>query len=151
MPRRVRDDLLAQRRFRHILMALVAVSLAVGILIVPIEKNVGMIQDYEDGLWWTITTISSVGYGDVVPVTTLGRFVGAILQVLGFVMLSVLLGMVTFAINKKQETIYWAREFERFNQLERRLSEIEKQLQYLVRSEAERTGDLPTEDAKKEA
>lgn len=34
-------------------------------------------------MWWAVITITSVGYGDVYPVTTLGRFVGAIIAVIG--------------------------------------------------------------------
>ncbi len=143
MARRIREELLAQRRFRQMFVTLIVLALVAGFLIVPIERGAGPIQDIEDGLWWVITTISSVGYGDMVPVTTLGRILGAMLQVLGFVMLSLLLGMMTFALNKKQETIYWSREFERFNALEKKLTEMEKQLQYLVRSDAEKHGDIP--------
>lgn len=143
MRHRVRDELFAQRRFRQVFFALIVVAVVIGIVIVPIEGVRGNIRNIEDGLWWAITTISSVGYGDLVPVTTLGRLLGAFLQVLGVVMLGLLVGMMIFTLNRKQESVYWAREFNRFNELERRLSEIEKQLQYLVRSHAEQSGDVP--------
>ncbi len=143
MRHRVRDELLAQRRFRQVFFSLILLAVVIGIVIVPIERSQGSIRDFEDGLWWAITTISSVGYGDVVPVTTFGRVLGALLQAVGVVMLGLLVGMMTFALNRKQEAIYWAREFDRFNEVDAKLSEIEKQLRYLVRSEAEDSGHIP--------
>jgi len=143
MRHRVRDELFAQRRFRQVFIAFICLSVAIGMVIVPVERATGNIQSFEDGMWWAITTISSVGYGDLYPVTLLGRLLGTVLQVVGVVLLGLLVGMMTFTLNRKQENVYWSREFERFNELDRRLAEIEKQLQYLVRSTAEVAGDLP--------
>jgi voltage-gated potassium channel len=47
-----------------------------------------------DALWWAITTVSTVGYGDHFPVTTEGRFVAAGLMLAGVA----LLGVVTASI-----------------------------------------------------
>jgi voltage-gated potassium channel len=49
------------------------------------------ITTFGDALWWAITTMTTVGYGDIYPVTTSGRFVGAGLMVSGIA----LLGTVT--------------------------------------------------------
>lgn len=49
----------------------------------------GRLSSFFDGLWWSTTTITTVGYGDVYPVTAAGRIVG------GFTML---VGISTFAI-----------------------------------------------------
>jgi voltage-gated potassium channel len=34
-------------------------------------------------MWWGVTTLTTVGYGDLYPVTPLGRFMGAIIAILG--------------------------------------------------------------------
>lgn len=41
-----------------------------------------------DSMWWAIATVTTVGYGDVVPATIWGRSAGALIMVVGLVMLS---------------------------------------------------------------
>jgi len=48
-----------------------------------------------DALWWAFTTVTTIGYGDVYPVTTEGRLITAILIVFGVTMVSTL--TATFA------------------------------------------------------
>jgi voltage-gated potassium channel len=52
------------------------------------------ITSFGEALWWTITTISTVGYGDRYPVTFEGRLIAASLMVAGIA----LLGVVTASI-----------------------------------------------------
>lgn len=40
-------------------------------------------RSFGDGLWWALTTIATVGYGDITPTTTPGRFVGAATMIIG--------------------------------------------------------------------
>lgn len=47
------------------------------------------INDFGDALWWAVSTISTVGYGDHVPVTATGQFVAAGLMIGGIALLSV--------------------------------------------------------------
>lgn len=41
------------------------------------------------GLWWAVATLTTVGYGDLYPITPLGRFLGAIIALLGIGMVAV--------------------------------------------------------------
>ncbi len=55
----------------------------------------GPIQTFTDAIWWSLTTITTVGYGDMYPVTAEGRFVAAGLMFCGIGVLGVVTG--TFA------------------------------------------------------
>ncbi len=48
------------------------------------------IADVGDGLWWALTTITTVGYGDRYPVTVTGRLVAAVLMIGGVALLGVI-------------------------------------------------------------
>lgn len=41
------------------------------------------IQSWLDGIWWAVSTVTTVGYGDVTPVTTAGRVLGIVMMLAG--------------------------------------------------------------------
>ena len=61
-----------------------AVVLVFATAIYFIEKDVNpMLNSYIDALWWSFTTTSTVGYGDIVPVTVLGKLIGIAQMLVG--------------------------------------------------------------------
>ena len=50
-----------------------------------------------DGLWWAIQTVTTVGYGDLVPNSTPGRLVAALVMVVGIGFLTVITAAITSA------------------------------------------------------
>lgn len=51
-----------------------------------------------DGLWWSVVTLSTVGYGDIVPETAGGKIIGAGVVLLGLGFWSLLTGIVTSSL-----------------------------------------------------
>jgi voltage-gated potassium channel len=54
--------------------------------------------DFITALWWSVTTVTTVGYGDVVPATAAGRLVGAILMFVGIGSFALLTAVAASAI-----------------------------------------------------
>jgi voltage-gated potassium channel len=50
------------------------------------------IHSAEDALWWSLSTVATVGYGDKYPVTSEGRFVGILLMTAGVGLFATLSG-----------------------------------------------------------
>ncbi|KAB1150724.1 two pore domain potassium channel family protein [Streptomyces luteolifulvus] len=50
------------------------------------------IRTFGDALWWSVATLSTVGYGDVVPVTVIGRLIAVVLMGCGLALLGAVTG-----------------------------------------------------------
>ncbi|MGW3627456.1 potassium channel family protein [Streptomyces sp. NPDC000880] len=50
------------------------------------------IRTFGDSLWWSCSTLTTVGYGDVAPVTTLGRLIAVLLMACGLALLGAVTG-----------------------------------------------------------
>lgn len=69
------------------LLASLVVIVIFGLVVAGVDPN---INTPWDGVWWALATVSTVGYGDVVPTSFLGRLIGAGLVVLGLGMFVVI-------------------------------------------------------------
>lgn len=72
------------------------VSFAAALAVLDAERSNpdAGIDSFPKALWWTLTTISTVGYGDVYPTTWEGRLVAASLMIGGIALLGVITGMI---------------------------------------------------------
>jgi voltage-gated potassium channel len=64
------------------------------------------IRDVADGLWWAMTTITTVGFGAAYPTTALGRGVGVFLMVVGVALFSVVTANVAaFFVEEREDEL----------------------------------------------
>lgn len=68
--------------FMLLLMGLLVIEFG-SLTMLRFEKATGNIENASDAIWYTIVTISTVGYGDRFPVTTSGRVLGSVILILG--------------------------------------------------------------------
>lgn len=78
------------------LVTILTVLVALGsVLVYFAEYRQGSIQSLWDAVWWTVVTITTVGYGDVVPTTVLGRVVGIFVMLSGISVISLLTATIS--------------------------------------------------------
>lgn len=97
------------------------------------------IHNASDALWWVFVTISTVGYGDHYPVTTLGKILAAVIIVCGVGLFGMVAGLVSSMISdpgklkheKEQEHLHqqeWKQMLDIQQQLLMRLEQLENRL-----------------------
>ena len=94
------------------------------------------ITNFGDALWWAITTLSTVGYGDFVPVTSTGRIIAALLMVGGISLIGVVTATVATWIVREvayEEDVKEAATAEHIEALQSEILRLEK----LVLNQAE--------------
>lgn len=129
--------LLQRTKVRRLFIILFTLAIFFGSLIVPIEARNprANIKNYFDATWWTVTTITTVGYGDYVPVTQTGKTLGMILQLFGVLIYSSIIATISMTLNKKQEEYYQQRMLERIDRIEGKLDKLSKESQYLIKNQ----------------
>ena len=75
---------LRRENLHRVLLLLVALSLLSAVALWRLEPTTSLF----DWLWWSVVTITTVGYGDITPVTFLGRLIGVVLMFCGIGVLS---------------------------------------------------------------
>jgi voltage-gated potassium channel len=90
------EALLASRRkIMVFLSAVLMVALIMGTLLYIVEGPEHGFSDIPTAVYWSITTITTVGFGDITPKTDLGRFIASVIMLIGWGTLAVPTGIVT--------------------------------------------------------
>ncbi len=88
------------------LLAVIVLVILLGTLMYLIEgpmgSNTSGFEDIPNSMYWSIVTLTTVGYGSVVPVTVAGKFVSSIIMILGYGIIAVPTGIVSVAIAKNK-------------------------------------------------
>jgi voltage-gated potassium channel len=79
-------------------------------------------------VWWAVVTLATVGYGDVVPTTPVGRFVGGVVIILGVTFLAFLTATVTSYFVSSDQEAAKARELKERETADEELRELLKRL-----------------------
>lgn len=94
-----------------------------------------------DGIWWAWVTVTTVGYGDVVPVSTEGRLFASVLILMGIGIFSLLTASFSAFFVSRDEKMVIQREQQilaKLELIEMRLHHMEKEISYLFKAEQTR-------------
>jgi len=84
-------------------------------------------KTFGTALWWAVATVTTVGYGDVVPKEPLGRLIASLLMIMGFALLSLITGTIASAlVSRLMEQRSDDRVLEALARLEERLARLEE-------------------------
>jgi voltage-gated potassium channel len=107
------------------MIALLTVSITVigGALAWIVDRN--EFSSLGDSVWWALQTVTTVGYGDVVPAETDGRVIGAVLMLQGIGLITVVAAAVTTTLLEQGRERRDGARAQR-DRIERRLAAIER-------------------------
>ena len=59
------------------------------------------LRSWGDAVWWALSTMTTVGYGDLVPLTTAGRLVAAVVMVVGVAVIGAVAAVVALTVARQ--------------------------------------------------
>jgi len=77
------------------LFAVLTIVVVLGAAMYVIEGSRNGFTSIPRGVYWAIVTVTTVGFGDITPVTTVGQMLAAVLMILGYGIIAVPTGIVT--------------------------------------------------------
>lgn len=92
-----------------------------------------------DAVWWTVATVTTVGYGDIVPVTDTGKIVAIFFMFFGIGVLAIFLSVLgtqfykrRFETEEREFTDYQKLVLQRIDDLEKNQEKLQKDLRDLI-------------------
>jgi voltage-gated potassium channel len=86
------------------------------------------IGTFGDALWWAVTTVTTVGYGDVVPESRTGRIVGTALMLTGLGLIPIITSVVVSILVSQRTREAREAELANLNKVLERLDELERRV-----------------------
>lgn len=77
------------------LLSVVLLVVILGTLMYVIEGQQNGFDNIPKSIYWSVVTLTTVGYGDVVPITALGKFVASVIMIMGYGIIAVPTGIVS--------------------------------------------------------
>ena len=92
----------SSRKIIVFLFFVLIISVFVGTLMFIIEGKENGFTSIPRSIYWAIVTLTTVGYGDITPQTTLGQFLAMVLMITGYGIIAVPTGLVTVEIMREE-------------------------------------------------
>ena len=113
------------RAVRMVAVVALTLALVAGVVEWLVDPAMG---NFRDALWWAIVTVTTVGYGDVVPTSTAGRLVGSVLMIAGVSAIPITTSLVVSVFVNRAQTHQRQLDAKQREELMARLERIEQAL-----------------------
>ncbi|MEA2042344.1 MAG: ion transporter [Bacteroidota bacterium] len=80
--------------------SIIMIVIILGTVMYIIETEESGFETIPQSIYWAIVTLTTVGYGDIAPITPLGQAVSSVIMILGYAIIAVPTGIVTSEFNK---------------------------------------------------
>ncbi len=134
------------------IVATVLIVLVGGMVVWVFDGN--EFPDYGSALWYTLQTVTTVGYGDKVPTEGVGRVVGAVVMIVAVALIAIITASITStfveASQRRHQKSQQADTQDSFEIVDERLTEIAARLASIERTLSDlepRRGPRPAPDA----
>ncbi len=77
------------------MLVVLSIVIILGSVMYLVEGGKNGFQSIPDSIYWAIVTITTVGYGDIAPVTPLGKFIASVMMFIGYGIIAVPTGIIT--------------------------------------------------------
>lgn len=84
------------------LMAVVSIVTLLGTMMYVVEGSEYGFTSIPQSIYWAIVTVTTVGFGDIVPQTALGKFLSSISMIIGYAIIAVPTGIITVELSKSK-------------------------------------------------
>lgn len=95
-----------------ILFSIVLMIAATGAHLLERERQPEQFGSLPGAMWWAVVTLTTTGYGDVVPLTAGGRMIGALLMISGIATLAVMTGVLATGFAQEERRREYLRVWE---------------------------------------
>ncbi|MCX2433432.1 ion transporter [Pedobacter sp. GR22-10] len=86
------------RKISIFLLTVLTITVILGSIMYLVEKRENGFSNIPESIYWAIVTITTVGYGDISPITPMGKFVASVVMLIGYAIIAVPTGIITHDI-----------------------------------------------------
>jgi len=115
------------------LLSIMIIVTVLGSLMYVIEGQGNGFENIPKSIYWAIVTLTTVGYGNVIPATALGQFISAFIMILGYAIIAVPTGIVSaeFTRNRENKKTKQTNTNHNIESIAQKLKEIEEKIDQL--------------------
>ena len=115
------------------LLSVAIIVILVGTLMYIIEGQKNGFNTIADSIYWAVITLTTVGYGNVVPVTVVGKILASFIMILGYAIIAVPTGIVSSELTKNRSSKKQDKIIEKEEVILNKMKDLEDKIDKLSR------------------